>query len=160
MIEDMTPKEIYDNLARLKYVIEWEDIKLTPEEKRAFGEILADNMDAYDYNEEIKMIGDIDYDIDQCYEGVKGVDVLKQYVKANGYETTEEMVEYEGLPVPNRADMVKYLIDQIDRVEWIQETYEDVVDFIPAECEFNLTDYTIVDLFQRYVPDPDEEDDE
>ena len=156
----MTQETEHEKYTRLAAVITstYEDHDLTVDEKREIGDLLAHNMTPYEFNCDVQGVGDIWYQISEDYDERKDLDLTLKYVNNNGCKNIDEWITENGLPLPDRDEMVSHLTDQIDEEEYINEFYEDVLDMLPEQCEFNLSDDEIVHLFEVYVDEPDEEE--
>lgn len=126
----------------------------TPEQKRDFGEILSDSMTPAEFSDNIQSVGDIHYGIAEDYASLKDINLALLYVGVFDCESVDEWIRENGLPLPDTDGMIEHLIGDIDEEAYINEYYEDILDSLPEQCEFNLSDTEIVELFETFVEEP------
>ena len=127
----------------------------TSEQKREFGEVLANNMTPSQFSTHVNSVGDIYYGIAEDYQSLTDIELARAFVAGYNYETVDEWITDHGLPLPDSDDMIEQLMRDIDEEDYINENYEEVLDMLPEQCEFNLSDAEIVDLFEDFVEEPD-----
>lgn len=132
----------------------------TAAEKREFGLILADNMTPYEYSCDVQGIADIWDTMADMYGDYDDFDLTLEYIEKDNCDNVDDWIIENGLPLPGRDDMVEYLINSIDEKEYTNDNYDDVLDFLPDDCEFNLADDEIIHLFEVYVSNPEDSDNE
>lgn len=156
----MTQETKHEKYTRLTALIKstYDDHDLTSDEKREIGDILADNMTPHEYNCDVQEIGDIWYQISEDYASLTDLDVALEYAMTDDCEDMDEWIRENGLPLPGRDEMIEHIVNNIDEEEYINEYYEDILDMLPEQCEFNLSDDEIVGLFEVYVVEPVEND--
>jgi len=129
----------------------------TSSEKRDFGRILADNMTPEEFDLNIQEIGDVWYDISETYNNLNDFDLTLEFVGDDDCENVDDWIKKNGLPLPDRDDMVDHILSTINRTDYINEYHGDVLDLLPGQCEFNLTDEELIHLFEVHVKEPEED---
>lgn len=129
--------------------------KFTSKERRDLGNILADNMTPWEFSCDVQGVGDIAYAIAEDYASLNSIDIAIEFVASYQCKTVDAWIEENGLPLPDRDGMIEYLMSDIDEEEYINKYYEDILDMLPDQCEFNLSDSEIIYLFEVYVNEPE-----
>lgn len=134
-----------------------DDSQFTSSERRDFGNILADNMTPWEFNCDVQGVGDIMYAIAEDYASLNSIDIALEFVATDDCRSVDGWIRENGLPLPDRDDMIDHLMSNIDEQAYINEYYDDVLDMLPDQCEFNLSDSEIIHLFDVYVDEPESE---
>lgn len=146
---------------RLIHVLGQENRILTDDEKNDIAEAILDNMTPYEIITELYPNTNIYEQIYLDFEDQEDIEIVREYVYAvNGYDTVDEYIETEGLPLPDRDDMEEYIAGEIDEEDYINETMEDIDDRAYHDIVYNLDDDEIVELFGKYVNDAIYEEEE
>jgi len=141
----------YDNLNELVRLFDEEDIEFTDKEKREFGEALMECMTPFEFHEVVTTVGDI---YDGMFDNAENMEILTMWLDVLGFETINDYVEESDLDIPDFEAMRDVIMWELDEEEYINENYEDVLDMLPEQCEFNLSDEEICDLFEVFAIDP------
>jgi len=145
----------YDRLKEFVRLFDEGVIEFTDSVKLEFADALAESMTPYEYHEEIQEIDEFDCLHDDMYAR-KHVDILKLWLHMEGYDTVEEYVSYNDLPLPSVYDMVDTIVGITDEEEYINENCQYVLKRIPDICVNFLLDAEICDLFDNHVNPEDE----
>lgn len=131
------------------------DYELTDEEKKAFGVAVMENITPYEASMNMSGMGinDIWWTINEEYDEYSDTEICEQFVYHYDCDSLEEYIKDYDLPLPDRDDMIESIISDIDEEDYINERYEDILDFIPEQFEFNLSDEEIIELFVCFVDD-------
>ena len=157
MTQESTQHKTYVKLFNIAERVIDGDHELTDVEKREFGIIVAMNMTPYRWYCYMLSTQNVWGTIWQNYNEMKDIEVARAYVSADDCVTIDEWTEANGRPLPDKAGMMNHLLDITDDVEYIDNNYDDILDFLPDQCEYNLNDVEIADLFLDYVAEPAEE---
>ena len=130
----------------------------TPEEKREFGEILADNMTPWEVHCDINVVVDVWAEVVADYDNLNDINLTLEFIGKAGYVAVEGWIRSHGLPLPDREDMIEYLINDIDEEKYINEYHDDILNTLPDYCENSIHDNEIIYLFEIYVDSVDDED--
>lgn len=130
----------------------------TPEEKREFGEILADNMTPYEFHRDVCSVGNVCDDILNTYCNLDDYALSLEFINIDNYTTVDGWIKKNGLPLPDREYMIEYIIDNINIENYINGYYEDILDLLLDQCEFRLNDGEIIHLFEVYVEEPESDE--
>jgi hypothetical protein len=123
----------------------------TPEEKREFGEILADNMTPWEVHCDINDVGDVWVEILADYNNLNSINLTLEFIGKAGYVSVEDWIRSHGLPLPDREDMMESLINDIDEEKYINECHDNILNTLPDYCENSIHDNEIIYLFEIYV---------
>lgn len=123
----------------------------TPEEKREFGEILADNMTPWEVHCDINDVGDVWVEIVTDYNNLNDINLTLEFIGKAGYVDVEGWIRSHGLPLPDREDMMESLINDIDEEKYINECHDNILNTLPDYCENSIHDNEIIYLFEIYV---------
>ena len=157
MTQEPTEHETYIKLYDLCRNVVDGDHEFTDAEKREIGNILADIMTAYECYCDIFGTQDIWDMIADDYNEMEDLTLARVYIGMEGFSSIDTWIEANGLPFPNAGDMVERIVEEIDEEEYINDHYDDILDMLPDQCEFNLDDEEIVYLFNAYVTEPAED---
>lgn len=133
---------------------------LTASEKSEIGMVLADNMTPYEYSCDVQNVGDVQGVMADTYADADDFDIALEYIEKGCYNTVDDWIIENGLPFPDRNVIVDRLISDIDEEGYINDNYEYTLDFLESDCEFNLEDDEIIHLFEVYVDEPEDSDNE
>jgi len=152
-------QEQYDRLKEFVRLFDEEVIEFTDSMKLEFAEALVEFMTPYEYHEEIQEIDEFNCLYDDMYRR-KHVDIMKMWLYKEGYDTVEEYVSYNDLPLPSVYDMVDTIVGVTDEEEYINENCQYVLKRLPDMCVNFLFDETICDRFEEFVVNPEESEDD
>lgn len=129
--------------------------KFTSQERRDIGNVLAENMTPWEFSCEVQGVGDVTYSIVEGYTGLKSIELALVYVATDGCKTVDEWIQENGLPFPDRDEMIEHLVSNIDEEEYINNNYTELLDMLPDQCVYNLSDSELIYLFEMYTDEPE-----
>lgn len=135
-----------------------DDSRFTSQERRDIGDILAESMTPWEFSCNIQDVGDVTYSIAEGYASLSSIGLALVYAATDGCESVDDWIRENGLPFPDKDEIIEHLMDNIDNEEYINDNYRDLLDMLPDQCEFNLSDSELIHLFEFYTDEPESDE--
>lgn len=149
----------YTRLIHVAICVLDDDRVLTNAEKEAFAIAICDTVSPYDACYTMGNPNDQWESIYYSYREMDEIGVVEEWLHVLGFDTLEDYVINEGLPIPDIDDMTERITESIDLEEYINDYYDDYLDIFFEQLIHNYTDEEIVTYFADNVKPEVYEDD-